>query len=120
MQTAMITLLQIPRETLADKKALTIIAVSKPDLTKIIAKDGKSGVSGNLIEAAKVFALQAAQASQNPPHPTYKWEQVEKLWLEAIKRLQNIDATNPNYLEAQKLLAKYQSNQGIIQTRLKE
>ncbi|WP_414619904.1 hypothetical protein [Calothrix sp. CCY 0018] len=118
MQTAMITLLQIPRQTLAGKKALTIIAVSQPDLAKIIAKDGKSGVSGNLIEAAKVFAMQAAQASQNPPHPTYKWEQVEKLWLEAIKRLRNIDATNPNYLEAQKLLAKYQSNQGIIQTRL--
>ncbi|MGB3639011.1 MAG: hypothetical protein WBA39_15755 [Rivularia sp. (in: cyanobacteria)] len=118
MQTAMITLEQIPRQTLAGKKALSVIAVSKPDLAKIIAKDGKSGVSGNLIEAAKVFAMQAAQASQNPPHPTYKWEQVEKLWLEAIKRLQKIEATNPNYLEAQKLLAKYQSNQGIIQTRL--
>ena len=118
MQTAMITLAQIPRQTLAGKKALAIIAVSEPDLAKIIARDGKTGVSGNLIEAAKVFAMQAAQASQNPPHPVYKWEQVEKLWLEAIKRLRNIDATNPNYLEAQKLLAKYQSNQGIIQTRL--
>ena len=118
MQTAMITLAQIPRQTLAGKKAQTIIAVFKPDLAKIIARDGKTGVSANLIEAAKVFAMQAAQASQNPPHPVYKWEQVEKLWLEAIKRLRNIDATNPNYLEAQKLLAKYQSNQGIIQTRL--
>ncbi|MGB6295018.1 MAG: hypothetical protein WBF90_02390 [Rivularia sp. (in: cyanobacteria)] len=118
MQTAMITLEQIPRETLAGKKALSIIAATKPELAKIIARDGKSGVSGNLIEAAKVFAMQAAQASQNPPHPTYKWEQVEKLWLQAIKRLQNIEVTNPNYLEAQKLLAKYQANQGIIQTRL--
>lgn len=118
MQTAMITLAQIPRETLAGKKALSVIAATKPELAKIIARDGKSGVSGNLIEAAKVFAMQAAQASQNPPHPTYKWEQVEKLWLQAIKRLQNIEVTNPNYLEAQKLLAKYQANQGIIQTRL--
>ena len=32
--------------------------------------------------------------------------------------MQNIQVSNPNYLEAQKLLAKYQSNQGIIQTRL--
>ncbi len=118
MQTAMITLEQIPRETLAGKKALSVIAATKPEINKIIARDGKSGVSGNLIEAAKVFAIQAAQASQNPPHPTYKWEQVEKLWLQAIKRLQNIEVTNPNYLEAQKLLAKYQANQGIIQTRL--
>ncbi|MGB6298830.1 MAG: hypothetical protein WBF90_21975, partial [Rivularia sp. (in: cyanobacteria)] len=80
MQTAMITLEQIPRETLAGKKALSVIAATKPEINKIIAKDGKSGVSGNLIEAAKVFAMQAAQASQNPPHPTYKWEQVEQRW----------------------------------------
>ncbi|MGB6298831.1 MAG: hypothetical protein WBF90_21980 [Rivularia sp. (in: cyanobacteria)] len=32
--------------------------------------------------------------------------------------MQNIEVTNPKYLEAQKLLAKYQANQGIIQTRL--
>ena len=118
MQTAMISLRQIPRQTLAGKKALAIIAVSQPDLAEIIARDGKIGVSDNLIEAAKVFATQASQASQKPPHPTYKWEQIEKLWLEAIKRLQRIDAKNPNYLEAQKLLAKYQNNQGIIRTRL--
>ena len=118
IQTAAIALEQIPRETLAGKKALNIIAVYKPILGKMIAEDGKSGISGNLIEAAKVFAMQAAQASQNPPHPTYKWEQVEKLWLQSIKRLQNIEVTNPNYLEAQKLLAQYQKNQGIIQTRL--
>ncbi|MEM6753370.1 MAG: hypothetical protein AAF630_10405 [Cyanobacteria bacterium P01_C01_bin.38] len=118
MQTAMISLAQIPRQTLAGKKAMTTIAVFQPELAEIIARDRKTGVSGNLIEAAKVFAMQAAQAAQNPPHPAYKWQQVEKLWLEAIKRLRNIDATNPKYLEAQKLLAKYQSNQGIIQTRL--
>lgn len=118
MQTALITLEQIPRETLAGKQARAIIATSKPDLNKIIAEGGKSSLSGNLIEAAKVFAMQAAQASQNPPHPVYKWQQVEKLWLQAIKRLQNIQVANPNYLEAQKLLAQYQKNQGIIQTRL--
>ncbi|MBV6626141.1 MAG: hypothetical protein KI793_24930 [Rivularia sp. (in: Bacteria)] len=118
MQTAMITLEQIPRETLAGKKARTVIAAIKPEVGKIIANSGKSGASGNLIEAAKVFAIQASQLSQNPPHPTYKWEQIEKLWIQSIKRLQNIQVSNPNYLEAQKLLAKYQSNQAIIQTRL--
>jgi len=118
MQTAMITLEQIPRETLAGKKALKVIAALKPEIGNIILSNGKSGVSGNFIEAAKVFAIQASQLAQNPPHPTYKWEQIEKLWIQAIKRLQNIQVSNPNYLEAQKLLAKYQSNQGIIQTRL--
>ena len=118
MQTAMITLEQIPRETLAGKKALKVIAALKPEIGNIILNNGKTGDSGNLIEAAKVFAIQASQLAQNPPHPAYKWEQIEKLWIQSIKRLQNIQVSNPNYLEAQKLLAKYQSNQGIIQTRL--
>jgi len=118
MQTAMITLEQIPRETLAGKKALKVIAALKPEIGNIILTNGKTGVSGNLIEAAKVFAIQASQLAKTPPHPTYKWEQIDKLWIQAIKRLQNIEVSNPNYLEAQKLLAKYQSNQGVIQTRL--
>ncbi|MEO0686441.1 MAG: hypothetical protein AAFY76_15720, partial [Cyanobacteria bacterium J06649_11] len=118
MQTAMITLEQIPRETLAGRKARSVIAALKPEIGNIILTNGKTGVSGNLIEAAKVFAIQASKLSQNPPHPAYKWEQIEKLWIQSIKRLQNIQVSNPNYLEAQKLLAKYQSNQGIIRTRL--
>ncbi|WP_017317024.1 hypothetical protein [Mastigocladopsis repens] len=44
-----------------------------------------------MIEAAKLFALQAAQALQNPPHRVPKWEQIEKLWLQAIDRLENIN-----------------------------
>jgi hypothetical protein len=75
--------------------------------------------SGTYIEAAKEFAIAAAKASQNPPHPVVKWEQVEKLWRKSIDQLENIRVEEPGYVAAQKLLAEYQTNLGIIETRRK-
>jgi hypothetical protein len=73
--------------------------------------------SSTLIEAAKQFAFAAAKASQNPPHTTDEWEQVENLWSKTIEQLQNIRVQQPGYLEAQKLLATYESNLGIVKIR---
>ncbi|MBW4562045.1 MAG: hypothetical protein KME32_12990 [Mojavia pulchra JT2-VF2] len=75
--------------------------------------------SGTYIEAAKQFAIAAAKASQNPPHPVVKWEQIEKLWQKSINQLENIRVEEPGYIAAQKLLAEYQTNLGIIETRRK-
>jgi len=71
-----------------------------------------------LIEGAKQFALAAAQASQNPPHTETQWRQIAKLWSTAIEQLENVRVEEPGYVEAQKLLATYQTNLGIIETRL--
>jgi predicted GNAT family N-acyltransferase len=73
--------------------------------------------SGTLIESAKQFAFAAAKASQNPPHSAIEWQQIEKLWEKAIEQLQKIRDDEPGYLEAQKLLATYETNVGIVQTR---
>ncbi|WP_414577477.1 hypothetical protein [Anabaena sp. CCY 9402-a] len=40
------------------------------------------------------------------------------MWSTAIEQLQTIRVEEPGYLEAQKLLATYQTNLGIIETRL--
>ncbi|AKG20534.1 hypothetical protein [Calothrix sp. 336/3] len=117
METAMDKLSQIPRETLAGRNATTKLQASQRNLGKITTGDTGKLETGSLIEAAKLFAMQAAQMSQKPPHPTAKWEQVEKLWSEAIRRLENIQVSQANYLEAQKLLAIYKTNLGIVQTR---
>ncbi|WP_066425304.1 hypothetical protein [Anabaena sp. 4-3] len=74
--------------------------------------------SSKIIEGAKQFAFAAAKASQNPPHTETKWKQIAQLWSTAIEKLQTIPVEEPGYLEAQKLLATYQSNLGIIETRL--
>ncbi|RUS94357.1 hypothetical protein DSM107003_38900 [Trichormus variabilis SAG 1403-4b] len=73
--------------------------------------------SGTYIEGAKQFALAAAKASQNPPHTALEWEQIGNLWEKAIRQLENIQVQEPSYLEAQKLLAQYQTNFGIINNR---
>ena len=74
--------------------------------------------SSKIIAGAKQFAQAAAQASQNPPHTATKWEQIAKLWSKAIDQLEDVRVEDPDYLEAQKLLATYQTNLGIIETRL--
>lgn len=117
MQMAIDILEQIPQQTLAGEKAQTKLAAYKRDFEKFSGSSADGDLTGTLIEAAKVFALQAAQASQNPPHPAQKWQQIEHLWSEAISRLENIKVGEPNYLSAQKLLAQYQTNLGIVQSR---
>lgn len=73
--------------------------------------------TGTVITAAKQFAFAAAKAGQNPPHSAARWQHIESLWSQAINRLEEIPAGNPGYAEAQKLLATYQTNLGIVQIR---
>ncbi|MEA5553811.1 hypothetical protein VB713_23005 [Anabaena cylindrica UHCC 0172] len=73
--------------------------------------------SGTYIEGAKQFALAAAKAAQNPPHSALEWQQIGNLWEKAINQLENIRVQEPSYVEAQRLLAQYQTNLGIIENR---
>jgi hypothetical protein len=71
-----------------------------------------------LIEAARQFSWQAAKAGQNPPHPVAEWQQVEKLWQQAINRLEQVPKEDlAGYAEAQRLLAQYNTNLGQVQIR---
>ncbi|MEC4819746.1 MAG: hypothetical protein SAK29_41730 [Scytonema sp. PMC 1069.18] len=117
MQGALDTLEQIPRETLAGKQAQMKLVAYNRDFIRSNGNQTYAHQTGTLIEAAKVFALQAAQASQNPPHPAQKWQQIEHLWSQALNRLEGINVDEPNYLQAQKLIAQYQTNLGIVQIR---
>jgi hypothetical protein len=74
--------------------------------------------SDKLIASAKQFAFAAAKAGLNPPHTASEWQQVGNLWEQAINQLQKIQVENSSYVEAQTLLATYQTNRGTIQTRL--
>jgi hypothetical protein len=73
--------------------------------------------STTYIAAAKQYALAAAKASQNPPHTVQKWEQIGDLWEKAIRQLENIQVSEPSYVDAQKLIAQYQTNLGTIKNR---
>ncbi|NER35473.1 MAG: hypothetical protein F6J93_15965 [Oscillatoria sp. SIO1A7] len=109
---------QIPPATLSGRMARPKLAAAKRDFQAVAGSAASSLRSSNLIEAAKVFAMQAAVLSQSPPHPVSKWEQVVDLWENAVNRLQKISVDNPGYLEAQTKLAEYKTNLGIVRTRL--
>ncbi|MDF5728660.1 MAG: hypothetical protein PUP92_11650 [Rhizonema sp. PD38] len=80
--------------------AQTKLAGYQRDFEKVKSGVASSNQTSTLIEAAKLFALQASQASQDPPPPAETWQQIETLWGQAIERLQNIKVTEPNYLDA--------------------
>lgn len=110
-------LAQLPPETLAGKAASPKINAAERDLNKVSGFATNTEQSGNLIEAAKAFAMQAAVLSQNPPHPATQWGQIASLWGEAINRLEQVQVNNPGYIEAQTKLAQYKTNLANIRTR---
>lgn len=83
-------------------------------VTELKAEQAQTDV---LIKAAQEFAWAAAKAGQNPPHSVAKWQEVERLWQQAIERLEGIPVGSSSYVAAQKLLATYQVNLGTVQTR---
>ncbi|OKH52562.1 hypothetical protein NIES2101_14105 [Calothrix sp. HK-06] len=111
-QQAINRLNEIPKENPRFLEAQQILASVQAKYRTI----DNSG-SNNYIEAAKQYAIEAAKASQNPPHPADKWEQIAEQWNNAIQQLKNIDVKEAGYVEAQKLIAQYQTNLGTIQSR---
>lgn len=109
---------QIPSETLAGKTAQKKLEAYKRDYQEIVGLAAGNERISTLIAAAKQFSMQAAVASQNPPHSVSQWQQIEDLWQEAIVRLQQIPAEDlAGYAVAQKSLAEYQANLGQIKIR---
>lgn len=117
-QNAIDQLDKIPSQTLAGKLAQKDLETAKRDFQQQLGFVAGSIKGNTLIDAAMQFGIQAAKSAQNPPHPAQKWEQVIKLWQEAIDRLEQVPTDNPSYLEAQKKLAEYQSNLGSSESRL--
>ncbi|MBE9181652.1 hypothetical protein IQ268_24105 [Oculatella sp. LEGE 06141] len=116
-QVALDSLQQVPEQTLAGRSAQTKLIAHTRDFQLVAGLDAGSKRSNTLIEVAKEFAIAAANASQNPPHPAERWEQMAGLWQEAIARLDQIPLDDPGYVEAQRLLVSYQTQMGTVQMR---
>ncbi|MBZ8181050.1 coiled-coil domain-containing protein [Oscillatoria salina] len=116
-QSALDTLEQLPSTTLAAKNAQSKLNAYQRDFQAVTGEVSASQRSDTIIAAAKQYAIAAAQASQNPPHPVAKWKQIEDLWKQAIQQLSQIRLEDSSYLEAQTLLASYQVNLNQIQLR---
>ncbi len=117
-QSAIDRLVEIPPATLASQMAQPKLTAAMRDFEQVVGSAQGSLQTATTIDAAKAFAMQAAIASQNPPHSAAHWEQIEGLWTVAIARLEQVTPDAPGYLEAQSKLAEYQVNRGTVQTRL--
>lgn len=116
-QAALAQLEQVPPETLAGRTTQTRMASAKRDFELVGGLAASGARTSTLIAAAQQFALAATSAAQNPPHSTDEWEESADLWQQAIERLMQVPVEDSGYVEAQKFLAKYQRNLGIVRTR---
>ncbi|MGF1519213.1 MAG: hypothetical protein ACFCVB_15635 [Nodosilinea sp.] len=78
----------------------------------------RSIVSLDAIIQAQALAGEAANLSQNPPHPVERWVKIHLLWKQAIDRLEGIDANSPTFDYSQQKLREYRSNHSAIGRRI--
>jgi hypothetical protein len=76
--------------------------------------------SGNLIQAAKQFAISAQKMTLGESHSVSEWQAILNQWDSAIEPLKSIAVDNPDYVSSRKTLADYQQQQGRTRVRLQE
>ncbi len=109
---------QVPGSTLAGKTTQAKLESYQRDFQEVVGLAAGNERMSTLILGAQQFSWQAAKAGQNPPHTVAEWEQVEKLWQQAINRLEQIPQDDlTGYAEAQRLLAQYNTNIGQVRIR---
>lgn len=110
---------QIPSGTLAGRMVQPKLAAYERDFQTASGLATGTARTGNLIEASKEFAKTAQQAEKGSAPSAAEWEEIQNLWRKAIDRLQQVREQDPNYLEAQKLLAAYERSLGNARIRQK-
>ena len=100
---------ELPPSTLAGKQGTTKIKAYKRDFEKVVGYVAGNNRTSTLIKSAQQFAIAAAKLGEKPPYKYYEWEQKEQLWLDAIDFLEKVPLSDPGYVRARTLLAKYKS-----------
>ncbi|PSN77560.1 hypothetical protein C8B47_21465, partial [filamentous cyanobacterium CCP4] len=72
----------------------------------------------NAIIQGQAIATEAANLSQNPPHPVERWVKVHLLWQQAIDWLASVPADSPAYDYSQQKLYEYRANYSAIGRRI--
>ncbi|MGG6242274.1 hypothetical protein ACQ4N7_26975 [Nodosilinea sp. AN01ver1] len=72
----------------------------------------------NAILQGQAIAAEAANLSQNPPHPVERWVKVHLLWQQAIDWLASVPVDSPAYDYSQQKLYEYRANYSAIGRRI--
>lgn len=110
---------QIPESTLANKIAQKKLQAAERDFEVVVGDTSGRERTNTSIEAAKKFAMVAAQSSQNPPHTADEWGEIAEQWEQAIRELKRVTPQDSGYVDAVGKIAEYQKNQGVARSRQK-
>ena len=107
-----------PAPAVAQAPAFSKESQPKATVSPAASTDAPTAIAShsNLAEA-KRYGWQAALASQNAPHPADKWADISRLWQLAITSLEQVEAQDPDYIEAQQVKARYEQNLAAIRQR---
>lgn len=119
-QAAIDQLQEVPQPTLAGRMTQTKLKAYERDFQQIAGVTAGGERTQLLIETAKQLALTAAELAQNPPHSANKWQEIAKLWEDAIAQLEKIQLEDAGFAESSKLLAAYKKNLVLIRLRLED
>ncbi|WP_035992687.1 hypothetical protein [Leptolyngbya sp. KIOST-1] len=72
----------------------------------------------NALIQGQAIAAEAANLSQNPPHPVERWVKVHLLWQQALDWLDSVPADSPAYDYSQQKLREYRANHSAIGRRI--
>ena len=118
-QAALEQLQKIPGETLAGKTARQSLLASEQNFEETVGIFAGSERTLMLMGSAREYSQRAAAQGQNPPHSADEWQQIMRLWEEAISQVERIPQDDLlGYQEAQAMRAVYQQNLGQIRVRL--
>lgn len=117
-QTALDQLTVLPKETLAGTTGATKYRNYERDFNQIVGAMAGSNQTQTMISAAQQFADLAIKNSQKTAYTATEWLQIQTLWENAIDRLKQVNAKDPDYVAAQSYLADYTQKLGVVKTRL--
>ncbi len=109
---------QIPASTLAGRLAQAKLSATERDFKAIVGFQAESDLNGRLIEVAEISENLAKQQTKNQPMSLIELEQVQDAWKTAIGQLKQIQATDPDYVEAGRRIGTYTKNLDAIEQRI--
>jgi len=85
--------------------------------TLSVDNKSKSVVIGQVVRTLRK-GNEAANRSQNPPHPLPEWREIQRLWRESIVALEKIPSNSAIYPLAQRKATEYRANLDSINKRV--
>ncbi|MBD1825765.1 hypothetical protein H6F51_25170 [Cyanobacteria bacterium FACHB-DQ100] len=117
-RSAIDTLSQLPGSTLAGRLARNKLSAAERDFRAMVGTQTESDRNRRLIEVAQISANAAKQQTQDAPMSLIQLGQVQENWERAIAKLQQIQPTDPDYVEASRRMTHYQQSRNAIKERI--